>query len=78
MSDSSLCRKAGRGLVRMLTGLFGARNVTKARDSAAVLAREYRAGQREAEGGEEPPAPLPIPHRTLDSVTARKGPPPAS
>jgi hypothetical protein len=78
MSDSSLCRKAGRGLVRALSRLLGARTVRKAKDSASVLAREYRAGKREAEKTAEAPAPRTIPHRTLRSVTGRSEPPPAS
>lgn len=62
----SLSRKAGRGLLRALSGLFGKKNVRKARDSLDVLKDEFRAGKQEAEGEPKPP-PKPIPHKDLES-----------
>lgn len=61
----SLSRKAGRGLMRALRGLFGGGSLKKAGDSWRVLKEEYRKGQAEAEAKEEP-APKRIPHREVD------------
>jgi len=61
---TSLSRKAGRGLIRALRGLFGSGPVRKAGESWRVLKDEYRKGK--AEAGEEEPAPRRIPHREVD------------
>jgi hypothetical protein len=60
----SLSRKAGRGLIRALRGLFGGGPLRKAGESWRVLKEEYRKGKAEAE--EEEPAPRRIPHREVD------------
>ena len=61
----SLSRKAGRGLMRALRGLFGGGSVKKAGESWRVLKEEYRKGQADAEEGG--PLPKRIPHRELDA-----------
>ena len=65
----SLSRKAGRGLMRALRGLFGSGPLKKAGDSWRVLKEEYEKGQAGAEADEEP-APKRIPHREVDSGDA--------
>jgi hypothetical protein len=67
----SLSRKAGRGLMRALRGLFGGRSVRKAGESWRVLKEEYRKGKAEAE--EREPAPRRIPHRELDGPPSDPG-----
>ena len=47
--------------MRALRGLFGARFLVKAKESAEVLRDEFREGAREAEDHPEPT--LSIPHR---------------
>ena len=64
VDEPSLSRKAGRGFLRALRGLFGARNVRRAAESIDALKDEYRAGRDEAKG-EEPP-PKTIPHEVVD------------
>jgi len=59
----SLPRKAGRGFLRALKGLFGGRTVRRAAESWNALRAEYAAGRTEAEGKEPPPRP--IPHREI-------------
>lgn len=66
MRHPSLSRKAGRGLMRALRGLFGKGGLKKAGDSWRVLKEEYARGRAEAEAEEEPP-PKRIPHREMDS-----------
>ena len=61
----SLPRKAGRGLMRALRGLFGGDSLKKAGESWRALKEEYRQGRADAEEAE--PAPKRIPHRELDS-----------
>lgn len=55
-------RKAGRGLTRLLRGLFGRKRFARTRESWQVLKREYRAGRASAEEDPEPP-PRRIPHK---------------
>lgn len=59
----SLSRKAGRGFLRALKGLFGGRTLKRATESWDVLREEYAAGKEEAQDGES--APRRIPHREL-------------
>lgn len=66
-------RKAGRGLLKALRGLFGDGFLRKTRDSVDHLAREYREGKREAEEEEAEEAPRRVPHRVMPS----EAPPPA-
>ena len=66
MSHTPLSRKLGRGFARALAGLFGRRPLKKAQESLDVLAGEYRAGKRDAEGKEEPPRR--IPHREIEPL----------
>jgi hypothetical protein len=69
----SLPRKAGRGLMRALRGLFGGDSLKKAGESWRVLKEEYRQGRSDAEGDE--PAPKRIPHREVDGEgSAGEGP----
>ena len=67
--DPSLSRKAGRGLIRALRGLFGGGPIKKTGDSWRVLKEEYRKGKADAEA-QEKPAPRRISHRELDSGDA--------
>jgi len=60
----SLSRKAGRGLIRALRGIFGGGPLKKAGDSWRALKDEYRKGKAGAEEAE--PATKRIPHRELD------------
>ena len=76
MSHTPLSRKLGRGFARALAGLFGRRTLKKAEESLDVLAEEYRAGKREADGKEEPPRR--IPHREIGPLKRPSEPPPAS
>ena len=79
LQDPSLARRLGRGVLRALSGLFGPRNVRKARDSVDVLKREFAEGKREAEGGDERPPPRRIEHRDVDSdPVTEEEPPPSS
>ncbi|MCI0587285.1 MAG: hypothetical protein L0323_10640 [Planctomycetes bacterium] len=55
----SLSRKAGRGLLRALKGLFGGRTVRRAAESWDVLRKEYAAGRDEADPREPPPRAIP-------------------
>lgn len=59
----SLSRKAGRGFLRALKGLFGGRTLRRAAESIDVLRDEYAAGREEAKKRESPPRR--IPHREL-------------
>ncbi len=61
-----LARKVGAGLLRALGGLFGKKNVHKAKESLDVLKDEFKAGRQDAEG-EPKPDPTRIPHEELDS-----------
>lgn len=62
----SLSRKAGRGLMRALRGLFGGASVKKAGDSWRVLKEEYRKGRAEEDAKDEPQR---IPHREVGTDT---------
>jgi hypothetical protein len=81
MGDSSLSRKAGRGLARILAGLLGSKGVRKAKESADVLKEEFEAGKREAEGDVSKP-PREIEYRDLGRVNpsrpSKEDPPPSS
>lgn len=59
----SLSRKAGRGFLRVLRGLFGRRTLRRAAESLDVLREEYAAGKEESQGREPPPRR--IPHRDV-------------
>lgn len=74
----SAAERAGRGLARLLRGLFGDRFLSKAADSARVLRDEYRAGREAAEGA--PDETRRIAHREVGDeperdVSGQAGPP---
>jgi hypothetical protein len=61
--QSSLSRKAGRGLLKAFRALFGDKTAAKTARSWKVLKDEFRAGREEAEAKEPPTRP--IPHREV-------------
>lgn len=54
MRQSSLSRKAGRGLLKAFRALFGNKATAKTARSWTVLKEEFRAGREEAEAREPP------------------------
>lgn len=72
MSDSfrkpTLARKAGRGFLRALAGLFGKPAVGKARDSMELLREEFREGRKG-----DARSLRAIPHREKGSLPLNEG-----
>jgi len=60
--QSSLARKAGRGLRRALGALFGEKRLARAEESLDVLKQEYRAGREEG-AADDDATPRRIAHR---------------
>jgi len=64
-SDDTTSRKAGRGLIRALRGLFGPRRLRRAAGSVRVLRKEFEKGRRKRDDNE--PSPIRrIEHRDVD------------
>jgi hypothetical protein len=64
-SEDTTSRKAGRGLIRALRGLFGPGRLRRAANSARVLKEEFKKGRRKRAADE--PSPIRrIEHRDVD------------
>jgi len=72
--QTPVSRKAGRGLIRALKGLFGRGGMTKAGESWQALKDEFRKGRDEAEEPEA--APKKIPYREVEPSSDEPEPPP--
>ena len=71
----SAAEQAGRGLVKILKGIFGGRSLTRAKESVEVLKREFKEGRVDPDRAE--PAARRIEHREKISPDEREEPPPA-